>query len=102
MVCLVVLFSEKMLCRNGSCGSECPAIAKLRTALNGHFKFSDFRPGQLEAMLPAAHGRDSFIRMATGSGKSLCMFLPPLAVSSKAMGVVISPLHALMDQQVCV
>ena len=38
--------------------------------------------------------------MATGSGKSLCMFLGPLAISEKAIGVVISPLKVLMDQQV--
>ena len=35
-----------------------------------------------------------------GSGKSPCMFLVPLAVSDSGMGVVISPLNALMDQQV--
>jgi ATP-dependent helicase YprA (DUF1998 family) len=43
-----------------------------------------------------------FVRMATGSGKSLCMFLVPLAVSDSGMGIVISPLNALMDQQVLV
>ena len=35
-----------------------------------------------------------------GSGKSICMYLPPLAYSDVGMGVVISPLNALMDQQV--
>ena len=50
--------------------------------------------------LAAMHGRDVFVRMATGSGKSLCMFLVSLAVSDSGMGVVISPLNALMDQQV--
>ena len=46
------------------------------------------------------HGNDVFVRMATGAGKSLCMFLAPLAVSECAMGVIISPLNGLMDQQV--
>ncbi len=33
------------------------------------------------AILPILHGRDVFVRMATGSGKTLCMFLPPLVKS---------------------
>ena len=64
------------------------------------FQVSEFRPGQLESTLPALHGQDVFVRMATGSGKSLCMFLVPLTIDDRAMGVVISPLNALMDQQV--
>lgn len=38
--------------------------------------------------------------MATGAGKSLCMFMVPLAQSNVAMGIVISPLISLMDEQV--
>ncbi len=60
----------------------------------------EFKPGQLEAMLPALHGKDTFVRMATGGGKSLCMFLVPLAYSSTSMGVIISPLNSLMEEQV--
>ena len=41
-----------------------------------------------------------FVQMATGAGKSLCMFLAPLAVSESAVGVVVSPLNGLMEQQV--
>ena len=44
--------------------------------------------------------KDVFARMATGAGKSLCMFLAPLAISESAACIVISPLSALMDQQV--
>ena len=51
-------------------------------------------------MLPMMHCRDVFARMATGAGKSLCMFLPPLAWSDTACGVVISPLNGLIEQQV--
>ena len=40
------------------------------------------------------------MHMATGAGKSMCIFLPPLAVGPDALGVVISPLNGLMDQQV--
>ena len=45
-------------------------------------------------------GNDVFVRMATGCGKSLCMFLPPLVHGEKAAGVIISPLVGLMDEQV--
>ena len=34
--------------------------------------------------------------MATGAGKSLCLFLVPLAIGDPAMGIMISPLTALM------
>ena len=60
----------------------------------------NFRDGQLEALMPILHGNDAFVRMATGAGKSLCMFLAPLSISELVMGVIISPLNGLMDQQV--
>ena len=65
-----------------------------------YFKFTSFRPGQMDAMIPLLHCKDAFVRMATGSGKSLCMFLPPLSVSNNSIAVIVSPLNALMDQQV--
>ena len=78
----------------------CTATERSKEALHTYFKHSEFRPGQLESVLPALHGKDVFVHMATGSGKSLCMFLVPLAINDSAMGIVISPLNALMDQQV--
>ena len=51
--------------------------------------------------LPLLHGRDVFVHMATGAGKSLCMFLGPLAINESAIGMIISPLNGLMEQQVC-
>lgn len=88
--------------RRSSVSVPCTARDKLKEALYTYFKHTEFRPGQLESTLPALHGQDVFVRMATGSGKSLCMFLVPLALNDAAMGVVISPLNALMDQQVLV
>ena len=79
---------------------SCAAYYKAKTALVQFFRFNSFRPGQLAAMLPVLHGKDVFAKMATGAGKSLCFLLVPLAVSPSAVGSVISPLNALMDQQV--
>ena len=78
----------------------CAAYCKAKAALRKFFRFDSFRPGQLAAMLPVLHGKDVFAKMATGAGKSLCFLLIPLAVSPSAVGVIISPLNALMDQQV--
>ena len=64
------------------------------------FRYSELRPGQLEAALTVLHGQDVLVRMATGGGKSLCMFLAPLAARADAVGLVISPLNVLMDEQV--
>lgn len=80
--------------------SRCTATAKFESALHKYFKFDRFCPGQREALLPLMHKRDVFLRMATGAGKSLCMFLAPLALSDMAVRLVISPLHGLMEQQV--
>ena len=81
-----------------SCHFE--AFAKAKLALRESFKHENFRPGQLSALMPVLHGKDVFVKMATGAGKSLCFFLVPLAVSSQAVAVVISPLTGLMEQQV--
>ena len=66
------------VCLKKPCGYDEHCVAR---ALMTHFGYSSFREGQLEAMLPIMHGQDVFARMATGAGKSLCMFLPPLAWS---------------------
>lgn len=58
---------------------SCVVKAKLRLALCSYFKFNEFRPGQLAACL----------HLATGSDKSLCMFIGPLASSVSAMAVIV-------------
>ena len=73
------------------------AYCKTKAALRKLFGFDSFRLGQLSAVLPVLPGKDVFVKMATGAKKSLCFLLIPLA---SALGVVISPLHAWMDQQV--
>lgn len=94
--------SQYCLCRDGMHSSHnCVAYDKVNEALHKYYKFNHFKPGQLEAILPVMHKKDTFVRMATGAGKSLCIFLPPLALSTTAIGIVISPLIGLMEQQVC-
>lgn len=78
----------------------CASYCKGKAALSQFFVFDSFCPGQLAAVLPILHGKDVFVKMATGTGKSLCFLLIPLAVSPSAVGGVISPLNSLMDQQV--
>ena len=97
----VMMDQLKALCSSSDCSDQhCPARTRLENTLQRYFKFAGFRPGQMDVMLPLMHCKDVCVRMATGSGKSLCMFLPPLAVSNDSMAVIISPLIALMDQQV--
>ena len=100
--------SYKVLCndqcqawKNGGLSNACTAQNKLTDALRSYYGFTSFRPGQLEALLPVAHGQDTFVRMPTGGGKTLCMFLVPLSISCDAMGIFISPLVGLIQQQVC-
>jgi ATP-dependent DNA helicase RecQ len=71
---------------------------ELEQALQEHFGFADFRPGQREACAAALAGRDTLVVMPTGSGKSLCYQLP--ALMRDDLTIVVSPLVALMQDQV--
>ncbi len=62
------------------------------------FGFDDFRPGQGEIVAAVGAGRNVLAIMPTGGGKSLCFQLP--AVAGNGVTVVISPLIALMRDQV--
>ncbi|MGH9341776.1 MAG: RecQ family ATP-dependent DNA helicase [Acidobacteriota bacterium] len=66
--------------------------------LERHFGFKDFLPGQQEVLGELASGKDVLAIMPTGSGKSLCYQLP--ALTSDGLSLVISPLIALMKDQV--
>jgi len=66
--------------------------------LLGYFGFHGFRAGQQEVVEAALSGRDVLAVMPTGAGKSLCYQLPALA--APGLTVVVSPLIALMKDQV--
>lgn len=62
------------------------------------FGFEEFRPGQKQVVDCLMAGRNVLAVMPTGSGKSLCYQVPALAMGGLA--VVVSPLVALMQDQV--
>ena len=70
----------------------------LEQALKYHFGYDKFRPGQRQIIEDALQNRDLLIVMPTGGGKSLCFQLP--ALIKKGLTVVVSPLIALMQDQV--
>jgi ATP-dependent DNA helicase RecQ len=74
------------------------ATANLHVALKRYFGFEEFRPGQEAVVRDSLAGRDLLAVMPTGGGKSLCFQLP--AVLNAGVTIVVSPLIALMQDQV--
>ena len=60
--------------------------------------YKDLRPSQREIVTSLLQGQDSLAIMATGGGKSICFQLP--AILNEGLTLVISPLLALMEDQV--
>ena len=82
-----------------------PELAPVSTEHLSHllkqvFGYDRFRPLQREIIQASLAGRDALAVLPTGAGKSLCFQLPALARSGPGLTIVVSPLIALMKDQV--
>ncbi|MFW5801704.1 MAG: RecQ family ATP-dependent DNA helicase [Spirochaeta sp.] len=73
-------------------------ITQARKILQSTYGYSDFRLNQQQVIESLLTGRNAFVLMPTGGGKSLCYQIP--AIVRKGTGIVVSPLIALMQDQV--
>ena len=73
-------------------------IDRAQELLRSVYGYTDFRGRQEEVVSAALAGRDALVLMPTGGGKSLCYQLP--AMIRPGVGLVVSPLIALMQDQV--
>jgi ATP-dependent DNA helicase RecQ len=73
-------------------------IFDLHTSLQEQFGFDKFKGQQEDIINSLLSGRDTFVIMPTGGGKSLCYQLP--AVMLPGVAIIVSPLIALMKNQV--
>ncbi len=73
-------------------------MENIEQVLKQYFGYDTFLPGQLEIIQTVVSGRDAFVLMPTGAGKSLIYQLSSLLLPG--LTVVVSPLIALMQDQV--
>jgi len=87
----------KKISRNGQ---QLPTKNKLdlHKALQDHFGFDKFKGNQEKIIEAVLAGQDTFVIMPTVGGKSLCYQLP--AILSEGLAIIVSPLIALMKNQV--
>ena len=73
-------------------------VSLLKDGLKKYWNYNDFRYPQQEIMEAILAGKDCLVVLPTGGGKSLCFQLP--ALLQTGLTIVISPLVALMENQV--
>lgn len=73
-------------------------MKKSKDILSKYWGFSDFRPLQEEIVDSVIYGHDTLAILPTGGGKSICFQVPGIAL--EGLTIVISPLIALMEDQV--
>ena len=73
-------------------------INTAKSVLQNTFGYADFRHQQANIINELLNGADVFTLMPTGGGKSLCYQIP--AIVLQGVGIVVSPLIALMKDQV--
>ena len=83
---------------NPAAGSKKVLMKDPQQILQHVFGFPDFRAPQDEIISTLVDGGDVLVLMPTGGGKSLCYQIP--AIAREGVGVVVSPLIALMQNQV--
>ena len=76
-----------------------PSLERARRVLRQTFGYSSFRPGQQEVIEAVLARRDTLAVMPTGGGKSVCFQVPAL-LFEEGLTLVVSPLLALMKDQV--
>jgi ATP-dependent DNA helicase RecQ len=83
----------------GSAGTKMVADDVVMGALRKYWGYEEFRPRQQRIVRAILDGRDVCVIMPTGGGKSLCYQLPA-ALLGERTAIVVSPLIALMQDQV--
>ncbi|KAI8503774.1 hypothetical protein Bbelb_187450 [Branchiostoma belcheri] len=73
--------------------------ARATRVANDLWGFESLREAQLTAITAVSEGKDTFVGLATGQGRSICYQILPSISTSPTVVLVISPLHALVADQ---